>query len=126
VQAGLRAWARSPSARPSTSAPRSRAAQICEVAEAFEQRARAGHGHASCGATLRNDAFKTDGKDYHVSADLDRPGQPPRRHPSRPTSSSRSCREQRRLQGAQHRRLSYGKTDKRIYTKLDHATTRST
>ena len=59
-------WA---SGRPSTSAPRSRRRQIDEVSAAFAEAHRLGL-FTVLWTYLRNDAFKKDGVDYHVSADL--------------------------------------------------------
>ena len=70
-------WARSRWARRSTSAREESARQIMEVSQAFQA------AHEMGMATvlwcyLRNRAFKTKEKDFHVSADLTGPGQPPR------------------------------------------------
>jgi len=75
--------------------------QIQEISEAFE------HAHELGMATilwayLRNPAFKTADKDYHVASDL-WTGQPPRRHNQRRHRQAEDGREQRRLQRDQVR-----------------------
>jgi hypothetical protein len=62
-------WARSRSARRSTSARRSRNRQIQEVSEAFQQAHELGM-VTVLWCYLRNSAFKKDGVDYHAAADL--------------------------------------------------------
>ena len=47
---------------------------------------------------LRNAAFKTGDKDYHVAADLTGPGEPPRRDDPGRHHQAEAAREQRRLQ----------------------------
>ena len=70
---------------------------------------------------LRNNAFKKD-KDYHVVRRPHRPGQSSGRDHPGGHHQAEAAGEQRRLQGPEHRRLSYGKFDERIYTELtsDH------
>ncbi len=68
-RAGLSTWARPRSARPSTSAPRNPRRQIEEVSEAFARAHELGM-VTVLWCYLRNNAFKKDGIDYHVAADL--------------------------------------------------------
>ena len=62
---------------------------------------------------LRNPAFKKDGVDYHVAADLTEPGQPPRRDDRGRHHQAEAAREQRRLQ----RRSNFGKTEQAASTR---------
>ncbi len=115
-------WARRPSARRSTSARRESHRQIVEVAEAFARGARAGHGHGPLVLPAQHRLQDRRTRTTTSSADLT--GQANHlgvtiagRH-----HQAEAAREQRRLHGAEHRRVSYGKLDKRIYAELttDH------
>ena len=67
---------------------------------------------------LRNNAFKTDGADYHASARPHRPGQPPGRHDRGRHHQAEAAREQRGLQ----RHLRLRQDHKLVYDELttDH------
>ena len=67
---------------------------------------------------LRNSAFKTDERDYHIAADINGPGQSPRRDDRGRHHQAEAARRTTAASTA----IKFGKTHKLVYEKLtsDH------
>ena len=109
-------WVRSRSARRSTSGRRSRSARSRKSARRSSTRTSWGWPRSS-GATLRNTAFKTKEKDYHVSADLT--GQA---NHLGVTIEADIIKQKLPENNGGYTALNFGKTHKKVYTELttDH------
>ena len=97
-------WARRASARRSTSAREHSAPPDRRGRRARSRRPTSSGCSPCCGATCATRRSSEDGIDYHLSADLTRPGQPPRRDDPGRHHQAEAAREQRRLQRAQPER----------------------
>ena len=78
--------------------------QIREVGRGVRSRPTSWAWPPSCGATCATTRSRRRDKDYHVVRRPDRPGQPPGRHDPGRHHQAEAAREQRRLQGPEHRR----------------------
>ena len=105
------------SGRRSTTAPKSRTRQIQEVSEAFQEAHEMGL-FTVLWAYLRNSAFKVDGVDYHLSADLT--GQA--NHMAVTIEADIIKQKQPENNGGYNALSGYGKTHKAVYEDLttDH------